>query len=117
MLYYALADVAFVGGSLVPAGGHNVLEPACMGIPIVAGPCNYNFLEICELLKKAGSLKIVRDSEQLANQVNLLLGNAELRHNTGARGKELVESNRGSASSVMHFLDGFLNKNATSGSN
>ena len=115
MLYYALADLAFVGGSLVPTGGHNVLEPASLGIPVITGPHNFNFLEICELLEKAGALRVVYNSDQLVNQVNLLLGDAELRHNSGSKGRELVEANRGSACRAMHYLEDFLDKNATSG--
>ena len=114
-LYYALADLAFVGGSIVPVGGHNVLEPASLGIPVITGPHNYNFLEICKLLEDSGALWVVDDAVQLINKVNLLLADTELRQNAGKKGREIVESNRGSARRVMHFLQDFLSKNATSG--
>ena len=116
MLYYALADLAFVGGSLVPIGGHNVLEPAGLGIPVITGPHNYNFLEICKLLEESGALWVVHDAVQLKNQVNLLLADADLRQNAGKKGRKIVESNRGSAGRALHYLQEFLNNNATSGS-
>jgi 3-deoxy-D-manno-octulosonic-acid transferase len=114
-LYYAVADLAFVGGSLVPVGGHNVLEPASLGIPVITGPHNHNFQEICELLEKTGALQVVQNTDQLINQVNLLLADADLRHNAGEQGRKIVESNRGSVSKLMYFLQTFLNRNATSG--
>ena len=57
-LFYAASDVAFVGGSLVHTGGHNMLEPAALGIPVVTGPNVFNFTEISELLIEAGACGI-----------------------------------------------------------
>ena len=94
---------------MVPVGGHNVLEPASLGRPVITGPYNYNFLEICELLEDTGALWVVNDTDQLINQVNILLADADLRQNAGEKGKKIVESNRGSASRVMHILQDFLN--------
>lgn len=64
-LLYAAADVAFVGGSLVAHGGHNLLEPAALGIPVVTGPHVFNFNEICDLLVAAGAAVKVADSDEL----------------------------------------------------
>ena len=72
-------------------------------------------MEICKLLEDSGALWVVDDAVQLINKVNLLLADTELRQNAGKKGREIVESNRGSARRVMHFLQDFLSKNATSG--
>ena len=115
MHYYALADLAFVGGSLVPVGGHNVLEPASIGVPVITGPYIHNFKEICELLDKMGALWIIKNTDQLVKQVNLLLANTDLRQNAGEQGRKIVKSNQGSLDKVMYFLQTLLDRNATSG--
>ena len=66
MDFYAAADVAFVGGSLVPVGGHNLLEPAALGLPVVAGPHQFNAPDIARALHDAGALTIVADAAALA---------------------------------------------------
>ena len=63
------ADIVFVGGSLVPVGGHNLLEPAALGKPIITGPVLFNFTDISELLKDANALTIIHDAESLAEAV------------------------------------------------
>ncbi|MGF6694857.1 3-deoxy-D-manno-octulosonic-acid transferase [Metapseudomonas resinovorans] len=72
LFLYALADIAFVGGSLVPNGGHNLLEPAALGKPVLSGPHLFNFLEIAAQLRDAGALAEVADADQLAAQVGAL---------------------------------------------
>ncbi len=69
LFLYALADIAFVGGSLVPNGGHNLLEPAALGKPVLSGPHLFNFLEIAAQLRDAGALDEVADAGELAAQV------------------------------------------------
>jgi len=71
--FYALADVAFVGGSLVPVGGHNLLEPAMHGVPVLAGPHLYNFREIADSLACSGGCTLVRDEKSLSEQITSLL--------------------------------------------
>jgi 3-deoxy-D-manno-octulosonic-acid transferase len=63
-LFYAASDVAFVGGSLVHHGGHNLLEPAALGIPVITGPNVFNFVEICELLLQAGACEKVETTAE-----------------------------------------------------
>ena len=58
-MFYAAADVAFVGGSLVPVGGHNLLEPAVLGLPMLSGPHTQNAQDVAELLQECGALRIV----------------------------------------------------------
>src|SRR5207249_375156 len=74
--FYAAADVAFVGGSLVPIGGHNLLEPAALGVPILTGPYNSNSEEIARLLIAGGAAEIVRDAATLGARVSALLQHA-----------------------------------------
>ncbi|WP_137821216.1 lipid IV(A) 3-deoxy-D-manno-octulosonic acid transferase [Pseudomonas sp. D(2018)] len=86
LFLYALADIAFVGGSLVPNGGHNLLEPAALGKPVLSGPHLFNFLEIAAQLRDAGALAEVADADQLAAQVGALwidTGRAEAMREAG----------------------------------
>lgn len=109
-LFYACADAAFVGGSLVPAGGHNVLEAARLGVPLVSGGHTENFAGIIGLFKAADAIMTVTDATQLAAAVTRLLTDAELARTCGDRGQRLVRQNRGALDSVMGILEGYLDK-------
>ncbi|HEY5719372.1 MAG TPA: lipid IV(A) 3-deoxy-D-manno-octulosonic acid transferase [Gammaproteobacteria bacterium] len=95
LLLYAAADVAFVGGSLVPTGGHNLLEPAALGRPVLTGPHLHNFTLIAELLLEAGAAWQVADAAELADKVALLLDDAGRRAGMGDAGQAVVARNRG----------------------
>ena len=95
---YAGADVAFVGGSLVPVGGHNMLEPAALGVPAVYGPYLHNFEMIADELARQGGGYVVTDTIRLGQQVAALLHDANLRHASGERGRQFVAANRGALS-------------------
>ena len=82
-LFYAAADVAFVGGSLVPVGGHNMLEPAALGVPVLTGPARFNFSDISEALLAAGAAREVEDAEALAAAVIHWLSDVEDRQRVG----------------------------------
>ncbi|MDZ7752353.1 MAG: lipid IV(A) 3-deoxy-D-manno-octulosonic acid transferase [Gammaproteobacteria bacterium] len=109
LLFYAAADVAFVGGSLVARGGHNVLEPAALGLPVVTGPHVFNFQEITDLLVDRGAAVRLAGGERLAGVVEEWLGDANLRHRVGACGRRVVVENRGAlgrlADTLEHLLD------------
>lgn len=107
-LYYAISDLGFIGGSLVPVGGHNMLEPACLGLPVITGPYHHNFLEIASMLKHTGAAWVVQDMDQLVNQASLLLADKTLREQAGTAGKELVVRNRGSAGRLLDVLRPYL---------
>ncbi|MBI4005382.1 MAG: lipid IV(A) 3-deoxy-D-manno-octulosonic acid transferase [Gammaproteobacteria bacterium] len=113
-MFYAASDIAFIGGSLVPIGGHNMLEPASLGVPVIIGPYVHNFMEISQLLQDSGAAWTVSDAEQLADKVNQLLADANLRHNAGEKGRQMVETNRGSINRLMQSLQPYLIQNATS---
>jgi 3-deoxy-D-manno-octulosonic-acid transferase len=91
---YSLASVAFVGGSLVPAGGHNPLEPAQFGVPIVMGPHYANFTAITDMLLNADALRIAR-KEELADVFAELLSDQTLAEAMGARAKKVFEGQAG----------------------
>jgi 3-deoxy-D-manno-octulosonic-acid transferase len=106
--FYAAADVAFVGGSLVPIGGHNLLEPAALGIPIVTGPGNSNSAEIARLLLTRGAAASVRDGAELGARVTALLGDARERERMGAAGRASVDSNRGALAKLLALIEPLL---------
>lgn len=96
MMLFAAGDIAVVAGSFKPIGGHNVLEPAALGKPVVSGPVVHNFLHAVALLKAAEAIDIVENSaESLAEALCELAGNATLRHEKGQRALAVILSNRG----------------------
>ena len=103
LFLYALADIAFVGGSLVPNGGHNLLEPAALGKPVLSGPNLFNFLEISAQLRNAGALGEVHDADTLAAMVaRLWQAPAEVARMREA-GQEVMTRNQGA---LQRLLDG-----------
>lgn len=107
-MLYAAADVAFVGGSLIPVGGHNMLEPAALGVPVIVGPHVFNFQEISEHLFELGIARQVPGPAELAVSVMELLGDANQRHNVGEAAKHFVEQNRGARDKVVAMVDALL---------
>ena len=81
--FYAAADVAFVGGSLVPVGGHNLLEPAALGVPMLTGPNTFNSADIARLLIARGAAEVVRDAAGLRARVSELLADPAARATHG----------------------------------
>ena len=94
MEYFACADIAFVGGSLVDTGCHNVLEPAALGLPVTIGPSRFNFAAICELLENAGALRSAEDSGELGEIWNELLADRDSRQRIGDAGEAVVAANQ-----------------------
>ncbi len=92
---YALCDVAFVGGSLVAEGGHNPVEPAAFGKPVLFGPHMEDFSEISEDLLAAGGGMMVKTEEELFRELKTLLGNNEIQEHMGAMAKRRVEQQQG----------------------
>ena len=105
---YAAADVAFVGGSLVPVGGHNLLEPAALGIPVLTGPYNSNGKDIAELLMREGAAQQVNDAPALAVALARLLADPAERRLIGAIGPRIVESNRGAVARLLALIETLL---------
>ena len=107
-LLYASADVAFVGGSLVPIGGHNLLEPAALGLPVLTGPYQFNSQEIATLLLQRGAALQVADARELAADLRRLLGDAAERQRIGAIGRDIVAANRGSVARLLALMEPWL---------
>ncbi len=101
---YALADVAFVGGSLVRAGGHNPLEPASVAKPILFGPHTDDFRWICQTLEKAGGAIRVQDADQLAASVAHLIGNPADSRRVGRSGYAVFAKHRGAVARTLAVL-------------
>jgi 3-deoxy-D-manno-octulosonic-acid transferase len=103
LFLYALADAALVGGSLVANGGHNLLEPAALGVPVLSGPHLFNFSEIAKLLRDAGALHEVVDASGLATSLLPLLTVPEQAEQMAAAGLAVVKANQGA---LQRLLDG-----------
>jgi len=100
---YALADVAFVGGSLVPRGGHNIIEPAQYGVAIVTGNHTENFRDIVALFQSRDAVRIVGLSELPLTLMQLLADDAE-RRALGRRALETMRSQMGATSRTLEAL-------------
>lgn len=106
--FYAAADVAFVGGSLVPVGGHNLLEPAALGLPILTGPHNFNAEDIARLLISRGAAEVVPDARTLGRRVSALLSDPQERSRIGAAGQASIDSNRGALAKLLGLINPLL---------
>jgi 3-deoxy-D-manno-octulosonic-acid transferase len=104
---YSLASVAFVGGSLVPAGGHNPLEPAQFGVPIVMGPHYANFVAITDSLRADDALRIAA-KEELAPALGELLRDRPAAQAMGARAREVFERQAGATERCVEALRALL---------
>jgi 3-deoxy-D-manno-octulosonic-acid transferase len=100
---YALADVAFVGGSLVPRGGHNILEPARYGAAIVVGEHTENFRDIVELFRKQNAVKVTNPSNLKKDLLGLMENESE-RLALGERGTEVLETQTGATERTLASL-------------
>ncbi|MFW6147351.1 MAG: 3-deoxy-D-manno-octulosonic acid transferase [Thermodesulfobacteriota bacterium] len=105
---YGVSDVAFVGGSLVEKGGHNLLEPASFGIPVLFGPHMYNFVTMSRLLISKGGGRAVADESELLRNMKELLGDKQERERMGKKAQEFVKQNRGAHDRVMKILKPYL---------
>lgn len=103
--FYAASDVAFVGGSLVPIGGHNLLEPAALATPIVLGPHNFNAPEIASMMLAVGAARQVENAQELGEAVLDLFTSPERRREMGAKGAQVVEQNRGALERLMNIIE------------
>jgi 3-deoxy-D-manno-octulosonic-acid transferase len=109
-MFYAAADVAFVGGSMVPVGGHNLLEPAALGMPILSGPHTHNAQDIAELLAQADVLRIVRSREELGQRVADYFDDPARARQDGARGQEVIAQSRGAVAQLVEMVLPLLNR-------
>ena len=102
--FYAAADLAFVGGSLVPVGGHNLLEPAALALATLSGPQVFNAQDIAGLLVDEGAVELVADADALGEAVLRLLSDPAERRRRGEAGLRVVERNRGALGRLLALL-------------
>ncbi|MDJ0711142.1 MAG: lipid IV(A) 3-deoxy-D-manno-octulosonic acid transferase [Woeseiaceae bacterium] len=109
-LFYAASDIAFVAGSLVPIGGHNLLEPAAVGVPIITGPHNFNAQDIADLFVDLGACLKVDTPEELGETISHLLANSDEARRLGNTGRDVLEKNRGALERLLVLLEPLLAK-------
>ena len=107
---YALAQVAFVGGSLVPCGGHNPLEAAVYGVPVIFGPHMDDFIEIVNDLEESGGGRTVHSGREVENQIERFMTDAGLRERSGRAALSLVEQNAMVISRYLESVTALLNR-------
>jgi 3-deoxy-D-manno-octulosonic-acid transferase len=106
--YYAACDMAFVGGSLLPYGGQNLIEPCSAGVPVLIGPHTFNFTQASELAVAAGAAKRIATAEELIETGRALLADPTQRAAMGEEGKAFAERHRGATRRIMDILRPFL---------
>jgi 3-deoxy-D-manno-octulosonic-acid transferase len=104
MTFFGACDIAFVGGSLVPTGGHNIIEPAAWGVPVLTGPHLFNFSEASQLLD-GDAMQICHSADQMAEQVVKLLKNQTQRAEMGAAAQRIASANRGALGRLLSLID------------
>jgi 3-deoxy-D-manno-octulosonic-acid transferase len=110
-LFYAASDVAYVGGSLVEIGGHNMLEPAALGLPVISGPHVYNAQDIADMFVELGACDIVTDVPELVQAVAGLLQDPDAATARGNKARDIVQQNRGALSRLLGLLEPLIGEN------
>jgi 3-deoxy-D-manno-octulosonic-acid transferase len=105
LLMLGCSSVAVIGGSLVNHGGHNVLEAAAWGVPVVTGPHMFNFSAISDLLVEAGAMTRLTDPHELGDCLTALLQNPQRRQDMGEAGQKVVADNRGAKKRLLALID------------
>ena len=105
--------MAFVGGSLVPVGGHNLLEPAALGLPIVTGPHVFNALDIADKFVELEACRKVHDNQHLGDVVAELLNDRHAARSLGENARRVLEQNRGALERLMVLLVPLLARRST----
>lgn len=105
---YGLGTITFVGGSLVPVGGHNLLEPAAFGRPVLFGPHMHNFAVMSQLLVEAGGGRMVKSADELFSVMQELLSFPKKAGAMGLKAREFVEGNRGALERILDRIDAYL---------
>ncbi len=107
LLLLAAADVCFMGGSLLgdKVGGHNLLEPAALGLPLLNGPSYYNFSEIMQLLQTNDAITICNNSQEINHQLSKLFSNKLYMQEQGTKAQQVVESNRGAIDKTIQAIN------------
>jgi 3-deoxy-D-manno-octulosonic-acid transferase len=105
LMFYGTADMAFVGGSLVASGGHNMIEPAAWACPIITGPSFFNFSEVVAVLRKNQAITIVHTNHDLVTTISHWLDNVEDARAAGSRAKQVADENRGALEKLCALIE------------
>lgn len=108
LLLLSAGDVALIGGSLVPHGGHNVLEAAAWGVPVIAGPYMFNFSDVSERMLEAGAMLQLEDISDLGGALSMLMKDQHRRAQMSLAGKQVVAENRGAREQLLGIIDELL---------
>lgn len=109
-LLYAASDITFVGGSMVPTGGHNILEPAALGVPVLFGPYMFNFKEIARIVLAMDAAIQCQDLDDIVRSVTRLYQKPDLRAELKQRGLSYLRQNQGAIDKILFILEQNLNK-------
>jgi 3-deoxy-D-manno-octulosonic-acid transferase len=104
LAFYGAADIAFVGGSLVPVGGHNLIEPAAWACPIISGSHLFNFADIAKLLQENHALTLADNTDDIATVIAAWLNDDDARKNAGERAKTVADNNRGALNKLCDLI-------------
>lgn len=106
LLYlYALGDVALVGGSFSGTGGHNPIEPALCGVPVIMGPSTFNFADVVARFREADCLELAADEHALVRVLEGLLADPQARRNRGSRARRVIADNAGASARLRALLE------------
>ncbi len=108
LLMFGASDIAFVGGSLVPNGGHNFIEPAAWALPLLSGPHVFNFAEVANLLSAANALNLVSSSDELAEAIEELVKDNGQRQAYGNAALQVANENRGALDKTLRVIEKYL---------
>jgi len=103
--YYSMADIAFVGGSLVDTGCQNIIEPAALGLPVITGPSRYNFQQVSDELLRNGAQCVVQDEAALAACVSRLLDNGAERSKMAQAARQTVQQGKGATARTLGIIE------------
>ena len=109
---YAAADLVFVGGSLIPHGGQNMMEPAGLGRAVIFGPHIRNFQESVDILLDGQAAVMVRDTDELERAVFEMARNPALAAETGARARQVMRDQKGASERIMKLIRPFFERSS-----
>jgi 3-deoxy-D-manno-octulosonic-acid transferase len=108
LAYYVACDVVIMGGSLLPFGGQNLIEPCAVGRPVIVGPHTYNFADVAKGAISAGAALRVRDAYEAMQVAALLASDAERREAMGRKALEFVAAHRGAVARIVEWIDALV---------
>jgi len=109
-MFYAASDIAFVGGTLAPIGGHNLLEPAALGLPVITGPHLFNTQDIANMFSELGASVQVQDSAELTDALGKLFRDRGEAEKMGSKGRTIVAKNRGALRRLLKLMEPLISK-------